>query len=213
MAYVTHPTCQIHRLPELLTQVFGDDYIGSFVEVGAFDGMTYSNTWGLANAGWKGLYLEAHPDFAKQCKLNHKDNHKIEVGAFAVGSEEGNIMLTVYGEVSTVVLNKWNRQWGMDESTPQIKVPCYKLETLLHAFGIHDGFDLLVIDVEEFEIEVLKGFNLHAHLPKMIVVELHEGQGTGEDQKGWQTPWVDNYLKGYKKIYADLINTIYRREI
>lgn len=208
MAYVIHPTCQIKSLPEIYSKVFGENFTGTFVEVGAFDGMTYSNTWGLAEAGWKSLYIEAHPDFARQCIHIHGKNLNVDVVSAACSSFNGKIDLIEYGEVSTTVLNRWTKEWGLDEHTKKINVPCYTLDTLLFAYKI-DTFDLLVIDVEDAEIEVLKGFNLLAHMPKMVIIELHEGQGTGEDQKGWQTPWVDNYLTGYKKIYSDLINTIY----
>ena len=59
---IANSTCQIPGLDAIYDQYFGDK-IGSFVEVGAFDGMTYSNTWHLANRGWYGVYIEAHPDF------------------------------------------------------------------------------------------------------------------------------------------------------
>lgn len=204
-----HPTCQIPGLDKIYEQHFGDE-IGTFVEVGAFDGMTYSNTWHLANAGWAGIYIEAHPDFARQCIHNHRYNHKIETIACACGSFNGEIDLTVYGEVSTTVLSKWNRDWGMNEQTPKIKVPQKELSFILGDFN-YPKIDLLVIDVEEAEIEVLKGFTLDKYKPKMIIIELHELQGTRLDQKGWQEPWVTNYLKGYRKIYYDAINTIFIR--
>lgn len=207
MAFVVHPTCQIPGLPEIYEKVFGPDFIGSFVEVGAFDGMTYSNTWGLANAGWTGIYIEAHPDFARQCIYNHSINPRIDVIPVACGSRNGEIELTVFGEVSTTVLSKWNRDWGMNENTPRLLVPMKTLDSL-----VAHQFDLLVIDVEEAEIEVLRGFTIEKYQPKMVIIELHEKQGTNPDQKGWQTPWVDNYMKGYRKIYADSINTIYVAE-
>ncbi len=208
MAYLIHPTCQIPGLDKIFLEVFGEDYVGRFVEVGAFDGMTYSNTWGLAENGWSGLYVEAHPDFARQCISVHRHHPKIYVEACACGATEGKALLTVFGECSTLSLSKWNREWGMNDNTPKIEVPVFALETLLHVHKI-DKFDLLVIDTEETEMGVLMGFNLKAHYPKMIIVELHEGQGTKPDEKGWQTPWVDNYLREYKKIYSDKINTIY----
>ncbi len=199
-----HPSCQIPNLEAIYKQHFGDRKDVSFVEVGAFDGMTYSNTWGT---GWTGLYIEANPDFAKQCAIN---NPHCKVVAAACGDHNGTIDLTVFGEVSTAKLSRWNRDWGMTDETPKVTVPLRTLESILEEEGI-GHFDLLVIDVEEMEIEVLKGFDLQKHLPKMVIIELHETQGTAPDQKGYQEPWVTAYLKGYTKIYADAINSIYIR--
>lgn len=212
-----HPTCQIPNLDRIYEKVFGHRFVGSFVEVGAFDGMTYSNTWGLAVDDWLGLYIEAHPDFAAQCKLVHEPrmngslSKAISVESCACGAENGFIDLTIFGECSTAVLNKWNRDWGMNENTPRIKVPMYTLDSILNRRNI-ERFDLLVIDVEEMEIEVLKGFDLERHHPTMVIIETHEGQGTRPDQKGYKTPWIDSYMKGYSKIYFDQINTIYESQ-
>lgn len=202
---IAHPTCQIPVLDKIYADYFGEDYIGSFVEVGAFDGMTYSNTWHLANNGWRGVYIEAHPDFAARCKEVHTNN-LVTVFPYACGSVSKEVDLTIYGEVSTTILNEWNRAWGMDEHTPKIRVQQHTLNYLL---APPHAIDLLVIDVEEAEIEVLKGFTIENFRPKMAIIELHEKQGIKPSQKGWQTPWVDNYMKGYEKIYADTINTIY----
>lgn len=206
MAYITHPSCQIPNIGTILHDYFPHN--GYFAEVGAFDGMHYGCTWGLAEAGWRGVYIEAHPDFALQCIKNHKAHPKIDTYSCACGATDGEINLTVYGECSTTVLSKWNKEWGMNEQTEKIVVPMRTLDSILKESEI-DFLDLLVVDVEEAEIEVLKGFSVGKYRPKMAIIELHEGLGTRADQKGWQTPWVDDYFKGYNKIYKDNINTIY----
>ena len=124
----------------------------------------------------------------------------------ACGAFDGEIDLVIYGEISTTKLSIWNKAWGMNESTPKIRV---QQKTLNYILSPPHKIDLLVIDVEEAEIEVLKGFTIEHYNPTMVIIELHEKQGTKPHQKGWQTPWVDEYMKGYTKIYADQINTIY----
>lgn len=199
--FLTHESCQIPTqiiyplLPEM----------GTFVEVGAFDGMTYGCTWGLAKAGWRGVYVEAHPDFAAQCISVHRSHPNVDTFACACGPVEGFTELTVYGECSTTILSKWNKEWGMDEKTPRITVPVRTLDSILSEAKVTD-IDLLVVDVEEAEIGVLQGLSIR---PRVAIIELHEGQGTGIDQKGWQTPWVNEYFKGYKKVYFDNVNSIY----
>lgn len=197
-----HHTCQIPQLEKIYSAYFKEKIF--FVEVGAFDGMWYSNTWGM---GWDGILIEAHPDFAAQCKLVNP--HQTVINA-ACGDKEGTIDLYEYGEVSTVKLSHWTKQWGINENTKKITVPLKTLNSILEENGV-TTFDLLVVDVEDFEIEVLKGFDVDKYKPKMIIVELHELAGTGPNQKGHQEPWVTSYLKDYKKIYADSINTIYVR--
>lgn len=55
--YPMAATCQIpffNSLSDLYTFVFGYRTDGLFVEVGAYDGESFSNTSGLADIGWKG---------------------------------------------------------------------------------------------------------------------------------------------------------------
>lgn len=201
MDFLTHESCQIPT--QVLYPLLPE--IGTFVEVGAFDGMTYGCTWGLAKAGWRGVYVEAHPDFARQCISVHRSHPRVDVYSCACGPSEGMTQLTVYGECSTTVLDKWNREWGMNDDTPKITVPVRTLDSILEESKIK-AIDLLVVDVEGAEIGVLQGLTVK---PKIAIIELHEGLGTKIDQKGWQTPWVNEYFKGYRKIYFDNINTIY----
>jgi len=61
-------SCQIPNLKKIYREIFGDCAFGTFVEVGAFDGESFSNTSGLADFGWRGLYIEPISEFAIQCK-------------------------------------------------------------------------------------------------------------------------------------------------
>jgi len=202
-----HPTCQLPGIAEIYQKYLPDQ--GYFAEVGAFDGgLHYGFTHGLAEIGWHGIYVEAHPDFARQCIKVHRHHPRIDTYAVACGDHIGETELIVYGECSTTRLDKFTREWGMNEDTPKIKVPLYTLDWILND-AEYDFLDLLVVDVEGAEIDVLKGFSVGKYRPMMAIIELHEKCGTGPDEKGWQTPWVDEYFKGYKKIYADKINTIY----
>lgn len=50
--YSIVPECQIPTLPEILEEHIGFRTDGRFVEVGAFDGFKWSNTYMLAEIGW-----------------------------------------------------------------------------------------------------------------------------------------------------------------
>ena len=97
---VLSPTCQIPNLNAIYEKYFADR-IGTFVEVGGNDGLLWSNTWGLAEAGWTGLYLEPVGELVKQCRLIHAHN-KVTVIQTAVAIYDG--LVTLY---------RW--QWGDHE--------------------------------------------------------------------------------------------------
>src|SRR5438046_3290669 len=87
--YPTVPTCQIPTLSSLFERFFNKRTDGTFVEVGAFDGFTYSNTWGLAEKGWEGLLIEPIPEHARKCRDNHKNHPNIRIAQTAIGDRRG----------------------------------------------------------------------------------------------------------------------------
>src|SRR5262245_29035772 len=54
-------SCQIPNLREQYESLGLSPHTGYFVEVGAFDGESFSNTSFLADQGWSGLYVEPVP--------------------------------------------------------------------------------------------------------------------------------------------------------
>jgi hypothetical protein len=68
--------CQFNAedLNRIYQEAFGFRSHGSFVEVGASDGESYSNTCGLADIGWEGIYVEPVKELAKKCRLRHRKN-------------------------------------------------------------------------------------------------------------------------------------------
>lgn len=53
-----------------------------------------------------------------------------------------------------------------------VRVEMQTLDTLLADRRFQPGFDLRVVDVEEYEPEVFAGFDLEKWRPKMMIVEL-----------------------------------------
>jgi hypothetical protein len=52
---------------------------GSFIDLGAYDGVTFSNTAALADRGWPGLCIEAAPDAASACARRYSDRPDVDV--------------------------------------------------------------------------------------------------------------------------------------
>ena len=190
------PTCQITGLEGLFREYLPE--IGFFVEVGAHDGYSYSNTWHLANKGWRGLYVEPSPQFATLCREMHKEN-MVQVVEAACSSYNGEIELFIGQDIISA-----NNEMVKGNS---MKVPCFTLNTLLESVVIPP--DLIVIDVEFHEKEVLQGFDLNIWKPKMAIIEAHEHHENEKYRLNAQ--FINEYFKEYRKIYSDGINNIYVR--
>ena len=220
--YNVEPTCQLPVINELFMEHFGLKSDGVFVEVGAFDGQTHSNTCFLADMSWKGLYIEPIREYAKRCELRHAGN-AVSVLQYAVSNKFGVATFKVAGELSTTIDDPalLYRSVGLDtlyttenehRTEKAIQVT---LDTLLEYKDIDPGFDLLVIDTESTELEVLQGFSIAHYKPKMVIVEMHEAS------PAWQgipsvratNEKIHAYFKKhkYKSVYSDDINTVFVR--
>jgi FkbM family methyltransferase len=214
--YPQQHSCQIPNLSFLFTQFLGERESGVFVEVGAFDGTTVSNTWGLASRNWKGILIEPIPVYAARCIKNHRHHPNVEVVQLAVGTPESNqISLRIAGPLTTANLElnteyektKWARKFLRDET---YTANCVDLNSLLEEKHIEPGFDLLVVDVEGYEQQVFSSFNLDYWHPKMMIVELADTHPELASTRKSDSRLTQSILfGGYQIVFKDSINTVF----
>jgi len=213
--YPLSPTCQIPKLNLIYENYFGKRDTGCFVEVGAYDGEYVSNTSGLADIGWKGLYIEPVPEYYQRCKTRYSKNKNIQVSQCAIGAEPGEVEINVGGPLSTirddVKQNFESLDWARSHfKGGKIRVRQLTMEEYLVKHGVTQGFDLLVVDVESYEWEVLRNFDIQKWRPRLVIIELHDQNDNylliREECNNIVRYFDDNQ---YKVIYKDFSNTIY----
>ena len=203
-------SCQIPRLEEFLAEHLGLINDGTFVEVGAFDGKTYSNTYQLAQLGWTGLYIEPMPHLVISCRENHKNHPNISIEqAFVSDVDDEIITMCKWGDNTYTGNFDFIKYVSKFAVTELFEIKAVTLNTLFEEYKIPLHFHLLVIDVEGHEIQVLQGLDLQLYKPTMIIIETHaESPDFG---LSLHADDIDAYLRfsGYRLIFADAINSIY----
>ena len=209
---------QIGNLNKIYSEFFKGKRDGIFVEVGAHDGVSHSNTHCLVEYDWLGYYIEPVEVIYESCCNNHKDNKYIKVFNYAIGCHEGEIDIFCRGPLSTTSLEAMNITIANNFYPPKGKVRVQKcqskrLETFLKEQDIQPGFDLLVVDTEGTEADVFNSFDLSCYLPKMIIAELEDNHGKykGALEKIQEIKTLRTQIinTGYREVYKDSINTVY----
>lgn len=206
-------SCLIQGLSEIYTRYFGYKEDGVFVEIGAFDGEQYSNTCGLADLGWSGLYIEPVVKFFNQCRKRHIKNVEVDVLNLAVGDFNGEVIIYLADAWSTTsqrALANYKRIGWWKGKGEEDLIQMVTLNRLLDTYHILPGFDLLTIDVEGSEWDVVKSFDIDYWRPQMVIIELHDVSLKYEPIRDEALQVVGFFAQhGYRIVYKDLGNTIY----
>jgi FkbM family methyltransferase len=210
--YPVSTTCQIANLAELYERQFGKKTDGTFVEVGSHDGYSWSNVWGLAEIGWKGMCYEPIAELFEKCRAIHR-LHDVVVSFCCVGDKDGVTKLYLNEnptiDEETVEKSPWGDRYLPDN---YILSPVITLNTSLQTVQWPHEFDVLSIDVEGAELQVLRGIDLEVWKPQMIILETHEGNP--DIRRTFHVSILNEYMatQPYTKIQVDGLNTIYWRK-
>jgi len=214
--YILSETCQIPKLANIYKLYLGFKTSGCFVEFGAYDGEDVSNTSGLADLGWKGIYIEPVKEYFEKCVERHKNN-SVTVINCAVGDKNCTVEISVGGSLSTIskeLVKKFDSmEWskGYHKGSYE-KVEQKRLDDILTEQNVPINFDVLSVDVEGCEWESLKYFNIKKWSPKIVIIELHD------NNINYDLEWRDNMKlirffeeSNYRVLYKDYTNTVYIR--
>jgi FkbM family methyltransferase len=217
--YEVAPSCQIPNLGFLYELVFGQRTAGTFVEVGAYDGITFSNSSALANAGWKGFCIEPVESFADLCRAQHAGNDCITVDTVAIGARAGELTIHVGGSLSTAsdeLLREYRETpWSSDEfiDSQTVRAPMTTLDMYLERRRVPIGFEVLIVDVEGYEADVFAGFALEKWQPTMLIVELTDAHPQRVAHREADAILGRQIVAGgYSVLYKDSSNTVFVRE-
>lgn len=173
---------------------------GFFVDIGAADGITGSNTFILEKFyKWHGVCVDPNPVFLQSLQ-NVRDAH---VSTLCVYSETGKILPFKFCSDENQFYG-WNFRSGLEnhldsidynvnKSFSTINVLTISLNDLLDLYSAPESIDYISLDTEGSEYEILKSFDFEKYNVKCFTVE-HDN---GENQKQ-----IENLLlsKGYRLV-------------
>jgi FkbM family methyltransferase len=155
---------------ELVWEFFGRQLDGFFVEVGANAPTGGSPTWLLESKGWRGILVEPLARFQDALRNARPRSQVFQAACGPPGHPE-----TAEFFEAEAPEHSGLKQHAVDAATRYLRserVRVLTLDEVLAEAG-NPTVDFVSIDVEGTQLDVLRGFDLRRHQPKLLLVEDH----------------------------------------
>lgn len=168
-----------NRIDKKILKLCNNKKNGFFIEVGAFDGINYSNTFLLEKKhNWKGLLVEPLKAEFEICKKYRTKS--IVVNNILSNPKDMNKLIKLHHSgLESLIADRNNSlmpKRHLDEKIKKkyIHIKSVTLDHLLDIYRIN-YVDILIVDVEGFEINLLNGFS-QDYKVNYILIETYNNQ-------------------------------------
>ncbi len=180
-----------------------------FVDVGANDGVTVSNSLMFLKKGWDVILVEPNPSIFKKLTENVSAFPGAHPVQKACSAEKGKVSLTIFEEDPYGMYSRL----GSGEAREQhegpiaevVEVEADTLTSILEQNNCPKDFGVLSVDTEGFDLAVLKSLDFSVFRPRMVITE------TDEDESEEQLK-VDFLTEcGFTVVGQTQVNSVWKR--
>jgi FkbM family methyltransferase len=176
----------INNIDRRISSFYRDDTSPKFfVEIGANDGISQSNTKYLELYGnWRGILIEPIPSVFQKLKKNRSAKNYFENSACCSFEYSSNEMSLIYANLMSITLDgqsdivdrREHAEIGATtlnsgDETYLLTVPALTMNSILNSNKAPKRINFLSLDVEGSELEVLKGIDFSEFTIEYICVE------------------------------------------
>lgn len=157
---------------------------GFYIEAGANDGVSQSNTLFLENRGWKGILVEPNKFKYQEC-INNRSKNNIVVNCALVSNTylsstiTGSFFESSGESLCGQIIDDLEycpciqaKQAGLEKIKNKYisEVPARTLQSIINEYNV-SKIDFMSLDVEGYEIPAMDGLNFNKNPPSFIRIE------------------------------------------
>lgn len=158
----------------VLKRIFGDKKDGFYVDVGAHHPFRFSNTYLFYKNGWHGINIDAMPGSMRLFSKFRSRDVNLEDAVSDVHQE-----LTYY-VFNELALNSFDKALSLERLKNQrykiqkeIKINTVTLDSIIKKnISIGQKIDFLSVDVEGYDLNVLRSNDWESMRPTYVIVEI-----------------------------------------
>ncbi|HIJ71780.1 MAG TPA: FkbM family methyltransferase [Planctomycetes bacterium] len=187
-----------HHITQYFAKIFGNAP-GKFLDIGANNGITFSNTRRLLELGWNGVCVEPDPFAFGDLVKNNANGEKVVLINAGMNIQRGLCKFHIFNDTLLSSLNADQEQtWHTHSKRGEIYINTVTWDDIFKITGT--GFNFVNIDAEGVSVKLLSTFPFEQLLPNMFCVE-HDGD-YGSIHKILKD-------KGYREYHTNSLNCLY----
>jgi len=174
---------------------------GRFLDIGAYDGQTLSNTRALALSGWWGTLVEPNPRlFMGLLQMYGQDSRFTLVNA-AMSDKSG---------LTRLFLDGTNEQYcssiapNAKELFPLTPYPMSYLVSTITPKDLTETYDFISIDTEGYDLPILKAMRGTLDSTRLICIEYNQ-------ERSYDATIEELRLQGFEQVHKSRENILARR--
>lgn len=179
----------------IVEKCFKRDFVGRYLEIGAYHPTRLSNTYRFYKKGWRGIVVEPNPEIKKMFE-EVRPHDKF----WNIGISDKNQVLNYY-QFMIPALNTFSKK-DADESVKNghkisdiLKVNTKNINSILKG-----KIDFISIDTEGYDEIILRSLDWKTYRPKVVCVETDKKNRAGEflEKIGYKLEAKTKYNSIYK---------------
>ena len=183
---------------------FNEKRNGTFLEFGATDGFSLSNTYLLENSyEWKGVLAEPSPQWHESLNKNRPNCKIINDCIYSESGKSLDFFVSNSGVLSTIEEFKYSDLKSIPENSRirnsggySTKVSSISLNDVFIKYFNSSPIDYMSVDTEGSELEILRNFDFKKFGPSILTVEHNHSD---EERKIDELLMVNGYIRYFKE--------------
>ncbi|MFT4850375.1 MAG: hypothetical protein ACI83B_002932 [Sediminicola sp.] len=195
----------------ILSRLFEDVKNGYYIDVGAHHPIRFSNTYKFYLKGWCGINIDAMPNSMREFQKIRPRDLNLEI---PVSDNEEILEFYIFNEKTLNTFSKdqveISKTYGNYDVTEIVELKPVTLGTILSKYLPESTIiDFMSVDVEGYDLNVLKSNDWALYRPKVVLVEILRSSFSNLSEN---LVYQFLQMQGYEMI-AKSFNTIFFRDI
>lgn len=193
---------------KLILNLFDQNYIGNFVDLGCYHPTRYNNTFQMYKNGWRGINVDLNPLSIELFNFLRPKDINLNIAISDKTEETEYYFIDDFNTQNTLDQNHLNflkdHHNVKDNEINKKKIVTEKLENILIKYKFN-RIDFMNIDIEGHELKIIENLDFDKYFIKILCIEMIDHNEKSKEKNNIMKKILEKKFKLYKKLYNNYI--------